>query len=447
MRSTILLISIAVLVQLLPGCQMGRELTKSGAGDMAFQHMAPARGYLKAHQTVQEPFDLLGGPIMVRITQQTGGVHVALPDYRKLDENVFGIPQLPLCYGGSPIVYGVAPSMRGVENGTYTRVQQKSPFGDKHLVFSEGELMLEAIDVTATDAATTKDNVLFEAGWRDDQGNTYKVRCSKVMPHGVEYPVFGGVATNHLLHGFTRIGSPLMPTEYGYLAFWGTGDVLKNGMVTDSQVVVHGMLTEYVRKENYELAFDEDVTPTRRHFHVLVPPVVPSGNSFKSRPVKTGFMLDDGSELPFWHVMFANLTIEATRDIMDQVGMHSMSYHSAENDGSDSLNNANTDTADTVIRMTDALQYVPQRVTIQENETVKWVNTSNLMHTVTADSQKALNPQDVMLPGGAKPFDSGSIPPGESFTYTFTVPGTYRYFCIPHEAAGMVGEIIVKSKR
>jgi len=32
---------------------------------------------------------------------------------------------------------------------------------------------------------------------------------------------------------------------------------------------------------------------------------------------------------------------------------------------------------------------------------------------------------------------------GDKFTYTFTVPGTYKYHCHPHEALGMDGVLIV----
>ena len=33
---------------------------------------------------------------------------------------------------------------------------------------------------------------------------------------------------------------------------------------------------------------------------------------------------------------------------------------------------------------------------------------------------------------------------GDTFKQTFNVPGTYKYFCIPHEAACMVGTIVVE---
>lgn len=36
------------------------------------------------------------------------------------------------------------------------------------------------------------------------------------------------------------------------------------------------------------------------------------------------------------------------------------------------------------------------------------------------------------------------VQPGESFSKTFDVPGTYRYFCIPHEMQGMLGTAIVE---
>ena len=35
------------------------------------------------------------------------------------------------------------------------------------------------------------------------------------------------------------------------------------------------------------------------------------------------------------------------------------------------------------------------------------------------------------------------LQPGESFSYTFTAPGTYSYFCIPHVLSGMRGTIEV----
>jgi plastocyanin len=66
------------------------------------------------------------------------------------------------------------------------------------------------------------------------------------------------------------------------------------------------------------------------------------------------------------------------------------------------------------------------------------------MHTVTADPDEAFKNNSVKLPDGASTFDSGHLDPEETFEYTFEVAGTYRYFCVPHEAVGMRGAVIVE---
>jgi plastocyanin len=96
-----------------------------------------------------------------------------------------------------------------------------------------------------------------------------------------------------------------------------------------------------------------------------------------------------------------------------------------------------------VIQMTDGLQFRPQRVEVKAGTRVVWRNVGSVAHTVTTLRGKAANPADVSVPQGAKAWDSGFIAGGESYARTFSVPGTYRYFCIPHEGARMVGTIVV----
>jgi hypothetical protein len=283
---------------------------------MQLQEMNQADGYLEAHRTVKEPMELLGGPISFTIQQNSGGVFVALPDNRELDSDVFGTPKMPLAFTGTPGITGVPVPFRNVEDGQFTTLKRKTPFGDKNTTMANGNLMLKGTDVTATDAANTEDQVKMKASWEDKEGNTYAVRCCEMMvSSGPEFPTFGGVVTNHILHGFTGIGTPLMPSEYTYAAFWGMGAVLKNGEVVDKPRVVHGMLTEYVRGENYKLVSDSEVTPTRRHFHLMVAPFMPvkGEHKFQHKNVSTGFQLPNGMELPFWHVMFENLDISSER--------------------------------------------------------------------------------------------------------------------------------------
>ena len=72
--------------------------------------------------------------------------------------------------------------------------------------------------------------------------------------------------------------------------------------------------------------------------------------------------------------------------------------------------------------------YTPQsiRVVLGVNATVTWVSRSIAYDTVTAR-------------GGE--FSSGAIPPGGTFSYTFTEPGSYEYFCQFHP--WMTGTVVV----
>jgi plastocyanin len=98
-----------------------------------------------------------------------------------------------------------------------------------------------------------------------------------------------------------------------------------------------------------------------------------------------------------------------------------------------------------VIKMSDKPpKFLPDKVTIKTGETVEWVNNAKTLHSVDGDPTMALKPSDVSLPSGAKPFDSGFMKPDMTWDYTFKVPGTYKYTCVPHEKDGMNGEVVVK---
>jgi len=96
------------------------------------------------------------------------------------------------------------------------------------------------------------------------------------------------------------------------------------------------------------------------------------------------------------------------------------------------------------VGMTDGLKYDPKTIKIKVGDQVVWKNSSVLVHTVTCDPSKTEIDKSVNLPEGAEPFDSGRMDPDVEFKHTFEVPGRYVYFCIPHEAANMVGEVIVE---
>jgi plastocyanin len=98
-----------------------------------------------------------------------------------------------------------------------------------------------------------------------------------------------------------------------------------------------------------------------------------------------------------------------------------------------------------IIQMNDELpMYEPSHLTIKAGETVEWKNNGIVDHSASDNALKADDKADAALPPGAAPFYSGPIMPGHVYRYTFTVPGTYKYFCDSHESDGMLGEIVVK---
>jgi plastocyanin len=105
---------------------------------------------------------------------------------------------------------------------------------------------------------------------------------------------------------------------------------------------------------------------------------------------------------------------------------------------------ANTKVNTVVVKMSDKpTMYMPAKLTVKAGTTVVWKNTAGSIHDVTTDPDSVQNARDVSLPPNVKPFDSGFIPPGGSWSYTFTVPGHYEYTCVPHEKDKMIGVITV----
>ena len=98
---------------------------------------------------------------------------------------------------------------------------------------------------------------------------------------------------------------------------------------------------------------------------------------------------------------------------------------------------------DVEIEMTPDLRFEPAVAQVEVGQGVVWRNTSTFVHTATGDPARADDPSNVQLPAGAQPWHSGEVPAQGTYRRTFTVPGTYRYFCVPHEGQDMVGTLVV----
>jgi plastocyanin len=76
----------------------------------------------------------------------------------------------------------------------------------------------------------------------------------------------------------------------------------------------------------------------------------------------------------------------------------------------------------------DNFAFTPQELTVTTGTTVEWVNRDDIPHVVVSDDKKT--------------FKSRALDTDEKFSFTFTKPGTYTYFCSVHPK--MTGKVIVQ---
>jgi plastocyanin len=73
-------------------------------------------------------------------------------------------------------------------------------------------------------------------------------------------------------------------------------------------------------------------------------------------------------------------------------------------------------------------RFEPAAITVPVGTTVTWADVSGTHTTTSYDGL----------------WDTGDrLQVGQSFSYTFDQPGVYRYYCRPHENAGMIGTVLV----
>ena len=76
----------------------------------------------------------------------------------------------------------------------------------------------------------------------------------------------------------------------------------------------------------------------------------------------------------------------------------------------------------------DNFVFGPEALTVSVGTTVTWINQDDIPHTVVAND---------------KSFKSKVLDSDERFSFTFTRPGEYGYFCSLHPH--MTGKVIVKA--
>jgi plastocyanin len=87
-----------------------------------------------------------------------------------------------------------------------------------------------------------------------------------------------------------------------------------------------------------------------------------------------------------------------------------------------------TRAADTQVQI-DQFIFAPQRVSVKAGTTVTWVNDDDIIPHVVVSSKKL--------------FKSKTLDTNDRFSFTFTTPGTYEYFCSLHPH--MTGTVVVEA--
>jgi len=74
----------------------------------------------------------------------------------------------------------------------------------------------------------------------------------------------------------------------------------------------------------------------------------------------------------------------------------------------------------------DNFTFGPQKLTVKVGDTVTWTNEDDIPHTVISIGH----------------YRSQALDTGDKFTFTFTAPGTFQYFCGLHPQ--MQGTVVVE---
>ena len=75
----------------------------------------------------------------------------------------------------------------------------------------------------------------------------------------------------------------------------------------------------------------------------------------------------------------------------------------------------------------DNFSFLPATITVPAGTTIRWTNHDDIPHTVVSDE---------------KTFKSKVLDTDQEYTFTFSKPGTYSYFCSIHPH--MTGKVVVQ---
>ncbi len=128
-----------------------------------------------------------------------------------------------------------------------------------------------------------------------------------------------------------------------------------------------------------------------------------------------------------------------------------------------------SDTINPEVVRTEVNMFMPNAIVVDAGSNVRWINPSNLPHNVVGifnqtTAQDAVNSTELIIDNstnntnstantnnvepspsrsGVTAIDSGFIPQGQSWQYSFNEPGVFNYLCTIHAEEGMRGTLII----
>jgi hypothetical protein len=136
--------------------------------------------------------------------------------------------------------------------------------GSGHVKLKSGVIDVDVDPITQTG--------VINASWVDNENNNWSFTQTQfmqgqelyfegILPNGTAKITLGNdsIAVNHLEHGNTKAGPPVLPTVFTYVGTWGPGELLKNGENLGT-FGAHMMLTDGVRDPISGKVFSSDRT-------------------------------------------------------------------------------------------------------------------------------------------------------------------------------------------
>ncbi len=299
----------------------------------------------------------------------------------------------------------------------------------------------------APDSVTVVIGVNNTVTWTNNDGSTHHTVTSSSVPTGASTFNSGDMAG-----GATFTYNFTTPGTYQYLCSyhsWMTGTIVVVGGSGASGVAVsipagagspNGAPGYSPDKITVVIGVNNTVTWTNNDgstHHTVTSSSVPTGaSSFNSGDLAGGATFTYTFTAPGTYQYLCSYHSWMTGTVVVVAGSGSTSSSSTSSSSTRSSAPANglpVSMPNGAGNPNGAPGYAPDNITvvIGVNATVTWTNNDVSHHTVTSSS----------VPQGATSFNSGDMAPGATFTYTFTVPGTYHYVCNYH--TWMTGTVTV----